>query len=157
MIEGTFIWRRAWVIFDLRTYSVHSLWLPEHTAHFWNITIYELIYTNIQRSFLIFRIRQRYYSNTRHLTDVVRSVYSCGLLFSIVICSRNNKCWQYRVPSILYTRYVWEVTSKEKYRMFHKDSVSKRIAISCISYFVLIYREKCFLLVWLEMTFSLKN
>jgi len=58
-----------------RTYSVHShcdTHPARTTAH--EIIICKLIYIDIQRSFLIFRIRQQYYSSTRHLTWFVALV-----------------------------------------------------------------------------------
>jgi len=42
------------------TQYVHTV--TSGTAHFWNVTICKIVYTDIPWSFLIFKIRQRYYA-----------------------------------------------------------------------------------------------
>jgi len=62
-----------------RTYSVQSHCDSRTMTH--EIIICKLIYIDIQRSFLIFRIKQQYYSSTRRLTWFVA-------LVTVDYCSR---------------------------------------------------------------------
>lgn len=77
-------------------FYIHTVIPLMQAAYFSNITIYKVIYIyimlyNIQQSFLIFRIKQQYYALFE-----INMAHSYGLLFPMIICSRdNNKCWQY--------------------------------------------------------------